>query len=534
VSLRSSDAQLPPPPLQQQLCVVQQQPQQAGCILPQLKQLPAAMGNLGLALNNPNCQQPLQQQQQQLKASEAGTPGLPAIAGVPTGDYQATAAAVAAAAAAAPVAFAARQPSSHAAASSSKKKHRSSSACRPGSGSGSCKGRLQTRFEFNLAAVQADLQRAAELRKTVSGVGRRGDASGASSSCSEDVCSSEDLSSSSESGSGESSSSSSSAGEAEPANVAAAGGGVSSTAAPVLGSSIVIAAHPTQHALGCKPSTAAAAAGDVTFHVGQLCVQVPREQPAEQQQQQQLQVEQKCGAQLEQQSSSSSSSSRHSAISGEVSSRSAGASAGLQAARRLLGLQPGMRSAVRVVQHPDAFLEDVPPAAELQQLLARYRAQVASGSVSGATGVEAKGKKTRKSKARAAAVEMGDMGIATAAAGDVKPKKRKKKGKGKKEKQQQQPVYLSQMDHLLHTVSDAGVLCELREAEAHEMRQAAARKHWAAVSAAAVAGSAVAGNGSSRRAGVGAACSRIEELLSSLSGNRAGESAAAEAGSAEQ
>jgi hypothetical protein len=189
-----------------------------------------------------------------------------------------------------------------------------------------------------------------------------------------------------------------------------------------------------------------------------------------------------------------------------------------------------MRNAVRVVQHPDAFLEDVPPAAELQQLLARYRAQVASGrgSSSGAAGSGTKGKskKAKKLKEHVAAV-----GLAADAAGEVKPKKKKKKSKRKTDKQQQQqPVYLSQMDHLLHTVSDAGVLCELREAEAHEMRQAAARKHWAAVQAAAAAassGAAVAGGdgSSSRGRGVAGGCSRIERLLSSLSGKQAGEDA---------
>jgi hypothetical protein len=219
-----------------------------------------------------------------------------------------------------------------------------------------------------------------------------------------------------------------------------------------------------------------------------------------------------------------------------------------------------MRNAVRVVQHPDAFLEDVPPAAELQQLLARYRAQVASGrgSSSGAagSGTKGKGKKVKKPKEHVAAV-----GLAADAAGEVKPKKKKKKSKRKTDKQQQPPVYLSQMDHLLHTVSDAGVQCELREAEAHEMRQAAARKHWAAVPsssssssssssnyqikpehqrhrprdwavvpvgpAAASSGADVAGGdgSSSRGRGIAGGCSRIERLLSSLSGKQAGENA---------
>jgi hypothetical protein len=208
-----------------------------------------------------------------------------------------------------------------------------------------------------------------------------------------------------------------------------------------------------------------------------------------------------------------------------------------------------MRSVVRVVQHPDAFLEDVPPAAELQQLLARYRAQVASGrgsrSGAGGGGKKGTGKKVKKPTEQAAACAA--TVVAAYGAGEVKPnkkKKKKKKSKGRKQ-QQQQPVYLSQMDHLLHTVSDAGVLCELREAEAHEMRQAAARKHRAAVptapAAATSSGSAAAaaaaggmassrsggGENSSRGGGVAGGCSRIERLLTSLSGERVGEGAAA-------
>ncbi|WIA34923.1 hypothetical protein OEZ86_013207 [Tetradesmus obliquus] len=107
-----------------------------------------------------------------------------------------------------------------------------------------------------------------------------------------------------------------------------------------------------------------------------------------------------------------------------------------------------MRSAVRVVQHPDAFLEDVPPAAELQQLLARYRAQVASGSGSGAAGKKVRSKNVKKKSSEGV-----DGLLAGDAAGDAKPKKQKKKKKGKgRKQQQQQPVYLSQMDHLLHTL----------------------------------------------------------------------------------
>jgi hypothetical protein len=189
-----------------------------------------------------------------------------------------------------------------------------------------------------------------------------------------------------------------------------------------------------------------------------------------------------------------------------------------------------MRSAVRVVQHPDAFLEDVAPAAELQQLLAMYRAQVASGrgSSSGAAGGghKGKGKKVGKPIEHTATAALG----AADGASEVKPKKKKKKSKRKTDKQQQ-PEYLSQMDHLLHTVSDAGVLCELREAEAHEMRQAAARKHWASVPtapAAASSGAAAGGESSSSRGrGAAGGCSRIERLLSSLSGKRADENAAA-------
>jgi hypothetical protein len=187
-----------------------------------------------------------------------------------------------------------------------------------------------------------------------------------------------------------------------------------------------------------------------------------------------------------------------------------------------LGLQPSIRSAVRVVQHSDAFLKDVPPAAELMQLLARYRAQVASGSGCGAAADKAKGKKVKKSKAAAA----GGDHAAAAAGGEIKPKKKKKK-KGKGRKQQQQPVYLSQMDHLLHTVSDPGVLCELREAEAHDMRQAAARKHWTGVPAPASACDSSSSSRGSRGSVAGSGCSRVERLLSSLSGKRAGGTAAA-------
>jgi hypothetical protein len=190
---------------------------------------------------------------------------------------------------------------------------------------------------------------------------------------------------------------------------------------------------------------------------------------------------------------------------------------------KLLGLQPLMRLAVPLVQHPTVFMEGSNPPAELQGLLCTCAAPHATPggnrkekrnvckemTIATAAGAANSGASQALVKQAAVAPNAARQARAVSSAPVNMQRKKTKNNKNKQQKKvspilantaaipgrggtissetrhrhhkTEQPVYTSVLELLKNTTRDPAVLMELNTAEAHDMRQAAAMRKWMSV-----------------------------------------------------